>query len=1071
MLRRYTTLFFLFCLTLPFSVFGQEVSGSITGTVKDATGAVVPGAKATATNVDTNISASTTTGAGGDYLLTLLRPGKYSLTVSSAGFKTFATTGFTLELNQKANIDVTLEVGQITERVEVNSDVPLISTEDSAVGKVIDSKSIARIPLNGRLNIVGLMALAPGIQNAGSQDGIPIFGITPTVAGGATTGSVSFSLDGVSNSMSWIERGLGEYPPLDGIQEFKVITSSATAEFGKANQVIVVSKSGGNDIHGELLEFNRNRFLAAKNFFATQLPNPAYNRNEFGGNFSGPILIPKLYNGKNRSFFFANYEGFRLIQAQTDTAQVATAAMRQGNFAGLPAITDPLTGAPFPGNVIPSNRLNPVTQRLGQLYPLPNQPGTGPAGTGVNLIQNVPIPQSVNRGSFKIDQTLTDKDQLSYSMMIAYLGPNPSAGPVSTFGGLAGIGEHNINTVLSLNHVFSPTMNSETRVGFLHLRVFRVPQNQNLNTASIIPGLPAQSIDGAPQVNITNIVGMSEAGSSDLEQNTSFTENLTVIRGAHTLKMGFTYNFISHYNIAAQGPQRGAYNFTGRYSNNAYADFVLGYPLTTQLPFPTALAGKFAASRYQTYFQDDWKVSSKLTVNAGIRYEYQGIRPELRGGDTAALFIPSANKVAVFAATMPASAVPAAVAAYPVVLSSTLGLPTDVMDYLGQNPHNFAPRFGIAYKLGPNTVIRSGFGLYYNVLNLNYTQQGQGNIPFLLVATYEQPAGAAPGFTMNNPFPGNGTVPANPNSQAYAQTKTPYNIQWNATIEHELHGGVALRASYVGQRNVAQDGTANINQPLPAPGPVQAIRPYQPFANINLNYDPIFQSSTNQLQGGLEKRYNNGLLLTAQYQYTRSIGTESYMSPINYNDSRGNLNNIRRHVLVMSYVYDLPIGKGKPLLGNVSGITNSIVGGWQIAGVIQGLSGQPFSPTFTTSVQGSVGGRPNVVAGAPLYPANRTIAQYFNPAAFVVPPNFTFGNAGYNQLWGPGQQSWDASLAKNLPFHERFNLELRLDAFSVFNHPTFVNPGVTDITNTAAVGRITSAGGNRTVQIGAKLTF
>ncbi|MGH9665991.1 MAG: carboxypeptidase regulatory-like domain-containing protein, partial [Bryobacteraceae bacterium] len=452
-----SSLILLCCLTLPLAAFGQEVTASITGTVKDASGAVVPGATVIATNLDTNIAASTTTGTGGDYLLTLLRPGKYKLTVSQTGFKTYEVGGIVLEVNQKPNINVSLQVGQISDRVEVTSGVALISTEDSAIGKVIDNKSIARIPLNGRLNIVGLMALAPGIQNAGSQDGIPAFGVTPTVSGGSTTGSVAFSLDGVTNSMSWIERGLGEFPPLDGIQEFKVITSSATAEFGKANQIIVVTRSGTNDLHGQLLEFNRNRFLAAKNFFATQLPNPVYNRNEFGGNFSGPILIPKLYNGKNQSFFFVNYEGFRLIQAQTDTAQVATAAMRAGNFAGLPAITDPLSGLPFPGNTIPADRLNTVTQRLGQLYPLPNLAGTGAAGTGVNLTENVPIPQRVDRGSFRVDNKLSDKDQLSFSMMVADLGPNPSVGPVSTFGGMAGVGEHNINMALTLNHIFSPS--------------------------------------------------------------------------------------------------------------------------------------------------------------------------------------------------------------------------------------------------------------------------------------------------------------------------------------------------------------------------------------------------------------------------------------------------------------------------------------------------------------------------------------------------------------------------------------------------------------------------------------
>jgi len=223
---------------------------------------------------------------------------------------------------------------------------------------------------------------------------------------------------------------LGEWPPLDGIQEFKVVTSSATAEFGKANQIIAVSKGGTNQLHFTLLEFNRNRELAAKNFFATQLALPQYNRNEFGGNVSGPVNIPKIYNGKDRTFFFFNYEGFRRRQAQTSSQQVATPAMRQGDFRGLSVINDPLSGAPFPNNVIPSNRLNAVTARLGQLYPLPNLAGTGPAGTGVNLTQNIPIPEEADRESLRIDHRLTGKDQLAYSILFGWFGPNPSPGPV-----------------------------------------------------------------------------------------------------------------------------------------------------------------------------------------------------------------------------------------------------------------------------------------------------------------------------------------------------------------------------------------------------------------------------------------------------------------------------------------------------------------------------------------------------------------------------------------------------------------------------------------------------------------
>jgi hypothetical protein len=1065
-------------ITTAAATFSQTTTATVTGQVQDASGSIVLAAKVTITNTDTNISNSTATGPTGDYVLTLLRPGKYELTVSHPGFKSYVQSGIVLEINQKLKIDVSLPIGSVTENVQVTGEAPVISTEDPQIGKVIDNKSITQLPLNGRLNIAGLLALAPGVQNAGSQDQVPYFGVTPTVSGGSTTQSVGFSLDGVTNTMSWIERGLVEYPPLDGLQEFKVVTSGASAEFGKANQVIVVSRSGTNELHGELYEQNRNRALAAKNFFATQLPAPSYNRNEYGGNFSGPIILPHLYNGRDRTFFFLNYEGFNLLQANTSSQQVATAAERQGDFSGLPAIIDPLSGKPFTNNMIPAPRINTVDTRLGQLYPLPNTAGTGPVGTGINLVQNISYLSEVQRGSLRIDHHISDKTQLGFSFLQENVGPNPSPGPVSTFGGLAGIGEHLTLPVLSLNHVFSPTIVSETRLGYQHQRIFRTPQNYNLNTSSIIPGLPPQPIDGAPQITITNIVNMSEAGSSDLQQDINFVQNVTIVRGSHTVKAGFDYNFTTHYNLAASSPQRGAYGFTGRYTGTAFADFVLGYPNTTQLPVPAAVPGKYAASRYGAFLQDDWKISPKLTVNLGVRYDLQIIRPMVYG--VASLFIPSTGKIAVFADSLPRAAIPAAVSAYPVALSKDLGLPTRLMEYLGQNVVNFSPRVGMAYMLSPKTVVRSGFGIYYNVLPLNYTQNAQNNVPFLTVGTYEQPSGSIPGFTMYNPFPGNGSLPANPNAQAYATTHTPYNIQWNGTLEHQLPGAVALRVSYVGQRNVRQLGNPNINQPPPSPGAVQPHRPYQPFATIPFNNDPMFQSSVHALQGGVDKRYNNGFLITAQYAYTRALGTETYQNPANYDDSRGNLSNIRRHVFVASYVYDLPFGQGKPFLSGVSRLANAVVGGWQLSGIVQAMSGLPFSPVFSTSVVGSTSvpnfsaGRPNVVPGVPLYPSQRTINQYFNPAAFAVPANFTYGNAAYDLLWGPGQYTWDMGAAKNFRIHERANLELRMDAFSVFNHPMFGLQGSspsTDITNSATVGKITSAGGNRTVQFGGKLSF
>lgn len=1056
---RYGLLLSLFCLSVP----AQEVTASISGRILDTTGAVIAGVKVTATNVDTNQVLAVTSEPTGNFLAPLLRPGRYKVSAAMPGFRTFEQTGIVLEIGQRVSMDITLQVGQTEERVEVTAELPTINTESATVGKVIDTKSLSQIPLNGRLNIVGLMALAPGIQNAGSQDGLPTFGITPTVAGGSNTGSVAFSLDGVTNQLAWIERGFGEWPPLDGLQEFKVITSSATAEFGKANQIVAVTRGGTNEFHGTLLAFNRNRFLAAKNFFATGLPLPQFNRNEFGGNFSGPVLLPRLYNGRDRTFFFFNYEGFRRRQAVTRTAQVASTRMRSGDFTELRAITDPLSGSPFPGNIIPQNRLSSVTRQLGELFPAPNLPGTGQ-----NLVENIPLPENVDP-SFRIDHRLTSKDQLSGTVLFGNLGPNPSVGPVSTYGGFAQIGEHNINSSLTLNHTFSPTVLSESRLGYMHVRIFRTPQNFRLNVSSIIPGLPPLDyFGGAPQLNINNIVAMSEAGSGDLDQSLQYVQNVSVVRRTHGFKFGSMIQSTNHFNFGARPPQRGTYNFTGRFTGVGYADFALGYPLTTQRPNPTGIRNKFAQSRYQLFAQDDWRVTSKLTLNLGLRYEFQNIRPQVYG--FAAMFIPDIRNVVVFADALPRDAITRLVDAFNLPLASKVNLPSHMMDYLGQDRNNFAPRLGFAYKLLPKTVLRGGFGLYYNLLNVNWTEQAAFQMPFATVETFEQGSGAAPTFTMANPFPGAGSIPGNPDSAFLSRPRTPYNVQWNFTLEHQLPQNMGARISYVGQRNVALLGSVPRNAVTPAPGAVQPRRPYQPFANINQINMPVFQSLTHQLQAGLEKRYSNGLLVSAEYQFVRAIGTETFQDPFNWNDSRGNLGGIRKHVLVTSYVLDLPFGPGRKWLSGLRGAGAAIAGGWQVAGIVQALSGAPFSPSFVTTVQGSVGGRPDAIAGAAVYPGERSIDRWFNASAFAIPRDFTFGNAGYNQIWGPGQFNWDASLVKSFTFRERMALQLRLEAFSALNNPQFGNPSAL-ITNPAVVGRITSAGGNRTIQIGGKLQF
>jgi len=495
------------------------------------------------------------------------------------------------------------------------------------------------------------------------------------------------------------------------------------------------------------------------------------------------------------------------------------------------------------------------------------------------------------------------------------------------------------------------------------------------------------------------------------------TDNLSKTFGTHSFKAGVTFLRMYHWNLAATSPQRGHFSFNGQYSGNGFADFMLGYPNYTQLPLPSATDSRLIQRRCFFFAQDEWKLTPRLTFSYGLRYELINGVPNAAGRN--AMFVPSVGKVVVFADDYPNGTVPILVNTFKPPLAKTVGLPADVWSLIGQDHNNFAPRLGLAYKLSSRTVVRGALGMYYANLGSGTVSGGlYQNIPFSVAVTYEQPSGPVPRFTMDNPFAGSASIPANPTAYVLHKYVTPYTLQWNFTVERELPRQLGLRVSYV----------------------------------------------------GAQRRFGQGWLLNAEYQYVRVLGTEGFLDSFNWSDSRGNMNGIRTHVLVTSYSYEFPFGRGKRLLGDPKGVVNTLVSGWVLSGITMFMSGAPFSATCTTSVQGSVCGRPDVVAGAALYPATRTIARWFNPAAFKMPPDFKYGNSAYNMLWGPGQQNWDASLAKNTAIGERVNLQLRLDAFSAFNNPQFSNPNA-NISNAATVGTITSATGNRTMQIGARLQF
>jgi Carboxypeptidase regulatory-like domain/TonB dependent receptor len=1087
-------------LALPRPAAAQGTTGTISGTVTDASGATLAGATVTAREVDTNAIHTATTSPIGTYTIPQLAPGVYSVKITQGGFKTMERNEVTLQIDQVAVVDAQLTIGGTEENVEVTTAPPVIQTEDSSVGQVIDSVAIQNTPLNGRLSVMGLIALAPGVQGVGAQDQLATRGLTFAAGTGSRNayGGLGVTLDGVVNKEITLQRGEPEVPSLDALSQFKVLSAGAPAEFNEPSQVIVVSASGTNKFHGELLEYNRSKGTSAKQYFAGSKARPPYERNEFGGNFAGPIVIPHLYDGKDRTFFFFAYEGFRLDQSSSANTKQPTQAMRGGDFSALATpIIDPATGQPFSGNVIPSSRLNSVsTTLMTKLMPLPTT-----SGLGTNTFELIPYTSTADRISLHMDHRLGPNDQIRGTLLRALYGPDPTVGTDSLQGGKSGDGEKNTNIILGWTHTFSPTMLLDTTGSFFHLPIYRAPQNINTKWESIIPGLATQYIEGAPHLSFNGeFTSTGESGSHDLEQAGQINTALTKILSRHTIKAGFGYVYDNHFNVAAQtnGFEHGDFTFNGKYSGNPFADFLLGLPNTAAQGSPGSFVTRNISSQWAAYIQDDWKVASKLTLNLGLRYDLQWFQPGPY--NNASLWVPSVGKVVVFGNSYPASTIASSQALLNqynlLTLSSQANLPNNVFSFLGRPDKNFAPRLGFAYEFFPNTVLRGAAGIYFNLLPASYVGSVFGSVPFLDYSTYTNTSYST-AFTMSNPFSastsGHG---GNPSVNAEHSLETPYTEEYNLAIEHQFPHAVEVRVGYVGQHNLKQNnsnGNGNTTPDLNMPDPpvltesVQAQRLIQPLSSISLNIDPIFHSTMNSLQVGVHKQYTHGLALGAEYQWVRVLGTENINDPSGKypNDSYGPIAGVTPQVLQINYSYELPFGRGQTLFGNAGGLADTLIHGWQFSGVVNAQTGQPFFVNFdasgSTTYPGLVSGRADRVAGVALYPSKKTRAEWFNPAAFSCPTvtgttlcGANYGSSGYDMLRGPAFQDWDMSLQKNTRWSEHYNVQLRADVFNVFNHPNLGTPN-SDITSSGA-GTITSTSGTpsyeaRTMEFAVKFTF
>ncbi len=1032
-----------------------QTTATIVGRISDPAGAVVAGAAILVENTGTGLPVKVSTGSGGEYAVPNLVPGPYRVTASAPGFKTRVTDGLALSVNQTARVDITLEVGDVATRVEVEARTPVVQSETSSVGSVVDGNQVAAMPLDGRGSVYSLLSLAPGVQRSGSN---------PMVAGGTWVGSTNMTVDGTSNNDIGNERLVGPVPSLDAVAEFKVIANGASAEFGHGGaQVVMITKSGSNEFHGSLFAFNRNRALSAKNFFATQLPKPAFNRNEFGGTLGGPVV-------RNKLFFFGSFEALRLSQAQTAVHAMPTTALKTGNFAGLAALRDPFAnGTPFAGNAIPTSRFSPASNELLKFTSDPNGPGTGAAGLGNNFTVNLPRLEGIDRYSGRGDYQLTSRDRLTARYYHANNGPfvAPAAG-TDKWGNWGGFGIATRNLASSYMRVISPAMLNEFRFGYNREVNFRTPQNFEYDPSKVIPGLiaPVAGLGGLPTITIVGFAGFrDQPGSGDVKNSYELGNAFTWRRDRHTFKIGAEFQRASAFNFQNPAPVRGTFNFDGRYTGHSFADFLLGTIAGTGRVSKNVEAEPLN-NRYAGYIQDDWTVAPRLTLNLGLRYEYAA--PIRNGRGDMSNFAPELNRMIVIDGTPD----PRLQSVLPILLGKDVGI--NAGNYIVRDRNNFAPRFGFAWRPFGTAkfVTRGSYGIYHNVISA-YSQFFMAvNPPFRVIENFEPAPGAVPNLTFANPFPGNGTIPSSPAINAVSgDRRNPYHQQWNYTVESEVLPGTALRVSYVGNLGTHLERNFNLNDPPPGPGNIQPRRPYQPWGAITY-LESGRSSITHQLQLGAVRRLASGLAFQFEYQFTRALGEHTFgnapMDNRNTRLDRGNLDFIRRHYATANYIYDLPFGKGQRWGSSVGGVADKFLSGWRIAGLTSFGSGEPYSVTFTSTVVGWPSSRADITGDPNL--ADASISRWFNPAAFAVPAQFAYGNSARNLLFGPGSFSWDTGVFKRFGITEAINLDFRVEFFNILNHPNFGLPA-SNISVPATVGRITSASEARNVQFALRLVF
>jgi len=1075
--RHFVALFaFAFFVLVAHRVNAQVEKGVITGTVRENTGSVVQNAQVTLQNTATGRPTLTSTNSEGIYVSPPLSPGEYDVKIAAAGFAGSAQH-VRLAVGQRLSVDATLTIGPAVESVQVLATTVQFDTDTATVSNLRTEEAVHNLPLNGR-NFAELLGLGAGVVPGQSQmtGFVPYAqqrGPTAYAINGQRMTDNRFLLDGIGDNENHNGLGVIIFPPIDAVEEFREQTTDADARYGRAAGGVInlVFKSGTSHYHGDVFEFFRNSALDAKNYFDSGA-KPPFHMNTFGATFGGPVFPAK----DPKTFFFADYAGQRTVQGLTNVNTVPVwGPQGVGDFSlYAQTVHDPVTKAPFPGNVVPASYLSSQQSQVGQKvlalitsHAIPNVAG---ATTANNFLYS---PQRIDNGNafdIKLDHQINDKDSAFVRYSYAYddifqpgLLPAPVGG--AAVGGPAQQPAH--QAVLSETHVFSPTLLNTARVGWS--RIFITAQNfdKGLNLPTqlgipgvIVPGDEAHT-DGLPFLTITGSTSAGDPINAPTQigtNNYQFNDNLTVVRGKHSIDVG-TEIVRLQYNMYQTLAEHGTMQFTGNFTGLGLADLLLGAPTSGVYQYQPGTRG-FRQLDLAFYAQDNYKLNDRLTLALGLRYDNFLGWPWKEVNDRMYLFDPARSTTQVFQ-----------VGTNGISASGISGNNTDV-----------APRVGFSYKLASKTELHGGYGIYYEAPQVANSSTLAANAPAIDYWAFNNPTYGAPGFN----WVSNGFVHSRATSSApqgaplYTidpNAKIPYSEQWHASVQQQIGDSNRITIAYIGNLGVHLDGLLDINQATPGTTQIATRRPYPYFSQI-WQLQTSLVSSYHGLQVTAERRSKN---LNYQFSYTYSHSLDensnnpgnivnSYNKRTDYGNSDQNVPNR----FVGSVNYTLPF-RG-------SGALRPVVQGWQLNGIVTFSDGIPFSVFAGANSLGVADGivpRAQFVdtsGNGSLSPGQRNVKKWFDTSAFANPGAQQWGNSGRNILQGPGTKNVDFSVFKVIPLHESTNLELRSEFFNLFNTPQFNNPNAT--VGTSTFGTVSSAGSpntlqrvSREIQLAAKISF